>query len=258
MLQGNDYLTIGVSMIKIGIMADIHNNLIALNSMLNVFEHEECEEIICCGDMIGIGPFPEETIKKIKSIKNLRCVLGNHEIYLLNGITWPYPDQMDEDEAQHHLWEHGELSEGSKEFIQQLPHKLFLEREGFKIAVLHYCLDENNQYTNYTKNPSPDDCDSMFSEINADIIVYGHNHITAVVNSKKRIYINCGSLGCPHVYEGIAKGGILTIDKGIIKFRPISAEYDLQTVINKIDEIEYPASNVIKSIFYGIHNKINE
>ena len=60
---------------KIGIITDVHNNVIALNSMLAVFEEEGCDEIICCGDIIGIGPFPEETVQRIKSLPNIRCVL---------------------------------------------------------------------------------------------------------------------------------------------------------------------------------------
>ncbi|WP_243186686.1 metallophosphoesterase family protein [Clostridium intestinale] len=52
---------------KIGIITDVHNNVIALNSMLKLFEKNECDEIIYCGDIIGIGPFPEETVQGIKS-----------------------------------------------------------------------------------------------------------------------------------------------------------------------------------------------
>ena len=69
---------------KIGIITDVHNNVIALNSMLAVFEEEGCDEIICCGDIIGIGPFPEETVQRIKSLPNIRCVLRNHEKYLIH------------------------------------------------------------------------------------------------------------------------------------------------------------------------------
>ena len=69
---------------KIGIITDVHNNVIALNSYVAVFEEEGCDEIICCGDIIGIGPFPEETVQRIKSLPNIRCVLRNHEKYLIH------------------------------------------------------------------------------------------------------------------------------------------------------------------------------
>ena len=105
---------------KIGIITDVHNNVIALNSMLAVFEEEGCDEIICCGDIIGIGPFPEETVQRIKSLPNIRCVLGNHEKYLIHGIKKPYPSKMSEDEALHHKWEHSLLSYDSKKYIEEL------------------------------------------------------------------------------------------------------------------------------------------
>ena len=49
---------------KIGIITDVHNNVIALNSMLQLFEEKGCDDIICCGDIIGIGPFPEKQYKE--------------------------------------------------------------------------------------------------------------------------------------------------------------------------------------------------
>lgn len=64
---------------KIGVITDIHNNVVALEAMLNVFEKNGCTEMLCCGDIIGIGPYPEETVKKIMSLSNIKCVLGNHK-----------------------------------------------------------------------------------------------------------------------------------------------------------------------------------
>lgn len=50
---------------KIGIITDVHSNIIALNAVLNEFEKIEVDKIICCGDIIGIGPNPEETVQKL-------------------------------------------------------------------------------------------------------------------------------------------------------------------------------------------------
>lgn len=70
---------------KIGIITDVHNNIIALNAILQLFQEKKCDEILCCGDIIGIGPFPEETVQRIKSLANIKCVLGNHEKYLIRS-----------------------------------------------------------------------------------------------------------------------------------------------------------------------------
>lgn len=237
---------------KIGIITDVHNNVIALNSILRLFEEKECDEILCCGDIIGIGPFPEETVQRIKSLTNIKCVLGNHEKYLINGIKKPYPDGMDENEYLHHDWEHSLLSDDSKQYIKQLPYRLYLDRGNLKIAVVHYSISEDNRYINFKPNPDITDCKKMFSNIDADIILYGHDHRSSIVYGNDKIYINCGSLGCTSTNEGIAQGGILRIDNQKPNFQKVFAEYDLQRVLEEIDSVKYPAYQDIKKFFYGV------
>ena len=72
---------------KIGIITDIHSNINALNVVLNKFDKIKIDKIICCGDVIGIGPNPEETIQALIKRKDiLLAVRGNHEQYLLKGL----------------------------------------------------------------------------------------------------------------------------------------------------------------------------
>ncbi|MBE6049814.1 MAG: hypothetical protein E7214_03910 [Clostridium sp.] len=72
---------------KIGVITDIHNNIEALNAVLDKFFSLGIRKIICSGDIIGIGPRPEETVKKIMPLRDsIECVRGNHDNYLINGI----------------------------------------------------------------------------------------------------------------------------------------------------------------------------
>lgn len=41
---------------RVGVISDVHNNVVALNAVLEKFHTEGCEQVICCGDIIGIGP----------------------------------------------------------------------------------------------------------------------------------------------------------------------------------------------------------
>ena len=45
---------------KIGVMTDIHNNIEALNAVLDKFFSLGIRKIICSGDIIGIGPKPDK------------------------------------------------------------------------------------------------------------------------------------------------------------------------------------------------------
>mgnify|MGYP001025114291 CR=1 FL=1 len=51
-----------VNNMKLGVITDIHNNLTALRAVVEQLNQMECDKIICCGDIIGIGPYPEETV----------------------------------------------------------------------------------------------------------------------------------------------------------------------------------------------------
>ena len=228
---------------KIGIITDIHNNLIALESALNEIENS-CDFIICCGDIIGIGPYPDETVQRIMKIKNLIAVRGNHESYLLEGI--PNEEHMDIEEMKHHEWEHKQLSNSSIDFLKTLPYSRKFEIEGKKIVVTHYAMNDDNKYYSFRNN-----IEKMFSSIDADIIIYGHNHSKNICNSDK-LYINVGSLGCPANDRNIARYGVLEINDGKVNIETKELKYDSQTVINKINELNYPASNEIKKFFYGI------
>lgn len=232
---------------RIGIITDIHNNLIALESVLNEIE-KTCDCIICCGDIIGIGPYPEETVKRVMQIRNLIAVRGNHERYLIDGMPNEIPndEHMDFEEMKHHKWEHRQLSNSSIEFLKTLPYSRKFEIEGKKIVVTHYAMNDDNKYYSFKNN-----IEKLFSSVEADIIIYGHNHSKNICNTDK-LYINVGSLGCPANDRNIARYGILEITDGYVNIEAKELKYDSQTVINKINELNYPASDEIKKFFFGI------
>ena len=78
---------------RYGIITDIHNNVTALRAVMKQLEQRNCDRIICCGDMIGIGPDPEESVQEILRIPRLIAVRGNHESYLLEGMPTECPNE---------------------------------------------------------------------------------------------------------------------------------------------------------------------
>lgn len=238
---------------KLGIITDIHNNLTALKAVMKKLNQMKCDKIICCGDIIGIGPCPEETVQYVMQIPNLIAVRGNHEKYLLEGMPSEYPNEenMGYEEMKHHKWEHSLLSEKSIAFLKSLPYKTDFVLENKKISVLHYCMDHNGHYINFKTNPSENELKRMFQNIDSDIIIYGHNHSRNICKSDK-IYINVGSLGCPAQDKNIARGGIADIENGVVEIQPIDIKYDVNPIINRMDKLNYPDAANIKKYFYGI------
>ena len=240
---------------KIGIITDIHSNIQALKAVLNEFDRIKVDKIICCGDIIGIGINPEESVQELFKRKDmLISVQGNHEQYLLNGLPKNVHDnkrKMSKEEIENHIWNHNKLSEQSIKFLGEL--KLFenIEIEGKKILIVHYPQKNNGTYKKYIKNPTVLESKEMFKEYDADIFLFGHTHKYSINEIDNKLYINTGSLGCP-LNSNISKAGLLEIDNGKIKFKSINVEYNVEEIIEEIYRLKFPFYKEILKIFYGI------
>ena len=238
---------------KIGIITDIHSNIQALNAILNELDKQNVERIICCGDIIGIGINPEETVQTLLKRKEmLIAVRGNHEQYLLKGLPKEIHDdkrKMSEQEIENHKWNHSKLSDQSINFLRSLEISQNIELGGKLFYIVHYPQQANGTYKKHIKNPSAMDNVEMFKENDADIFLYGHTHTFSVNNIDNKWYINTGSLGCP-MDSNMARAGLLEINDREIKFNRINVEYNVKEVIDEINNLKFPFYEEILKIFY--------
>ncbi|NLG25259.1 MAG: metallophosphoesterase family protein, partial [Clostridiales bacterium] len=162
---------------RVGVITDVHNNAAALDVALGALRRAGCGRILCCGDIIGIGPRPEETVRRLARLPGLVAVRGNHERYLLEGMPDAVPNDqgMGRDEMEHHRWEHSRLSAQSISFLRALPCRADIELGGLRVAVMHYAMS-GGRYLDLAPQPGPDDCRRMFAEVDADVVLYGHDH----------------------------------------------------------------------------------
>ncbi|MGS0973169.1 MAG: metallophosphoesterase family protein [Candidatus Izemoplasmataceae bacterium] len=230
----------------IGVISDVHNNVVALNNILELFRERNCEMVICAGDVIGIGPNPEETINRLREVENLVVVEGNHEGYLNHGMD---KNKMGEDEFDYHKWEHKKLSSSSKKFINNLPIEKYFDVNGKTIYIVHYGLEKAG-YKGFKRNPSQLELDRLFKDVEADVVIFGHDHAPTEIKGRS-LYINPGSCGCPGRSKNIARCGILEITD-TIRYEQISLEYNVDEVLGKIEELNYPAKEEIKKFFFGL------
>ena len=231
---------------RLGIITDVHSNLVALDAMLQAFEIEKVDCICCAGDIIGIGPYPDEIVQRMMQILNLKCVLGNHELYFLNKNY----DFMREEEREFHKWEHAQLSSVSEQFIAALPKRLDFEVDGITISLLHYAYDE--EYLPMIQQPTFEQLELLFNGVDSQIVIYGHVHQGSVLHDHNRWFINTGSLGCPGKDKNIARGGILTIVDGSVSYDELVIPYAVEEVIKYMKDVNCPAQKTIQRIFYGI------
>lgn len=245
---------------KIGVITDIHSNIQALKCILKELDKIGVDKIICCGDIIGVGINPEETVQElIKRKDKIIAVRGNHEQYLLKGLPKKVHDnkrKMEKEEIENHKWNHSKLSKESIKYLNNLKISENLEIEGIKIHIVHYPQKNDGTYKKIIKNPTILENREMFEENNADIFLYGHTHITCINNIDNKWYINPGTLGCPK-NSNMAKAGLLEIKNGKITFDMINVKYNIKEIIKEIKNIKMPFYNEIIQIFYEISSNKN-
>ncbi|MDD3212433.1 MAG: metallophosphoesterase family protein [Eubacteriales bacterium] len=238
---------------RIGVISDIHSNIVALNAVLRALNAANCEQLICCGDIIGIGPRPEETVQRVMQIPNLTAIRGNHENYLLEGMPTRFPndEHMTYEEIVHHQWEHALLSPSSVGFLKGLPSRTDFSLCGLHIVAVHYAMDGLTRYIRCIPQPTLEDCRQLFSGIDADVVLYGHDHRASIHQDSQRLFANFGSLGCPALDGNVARAGILALGNGEATAEQILVPYDVDSVLADIDRLAYPASDKVKLFFYG-------
>ncbi len=112
-----------------GVFSDIHSNLEALNVVLELFSDFEVGGYICCGDLVGYGPDPEGCLERLRALKNLSIVCGNHDLAVLGRLDVEWFNPYARAAA---LWTRDQLSVDSRRFLENMTAKL--EHPEFTIA----------------------------------------------------------------------------------------------------------------------------
>ena len=71
---------------KIGIIADIHANLQALQTVLDALHAEPVDLIVCAGDLVCYGAQPNEVLNLVRSL-GIPSVMGNYD----DAVAWDRP-----------------------------------------------------------------------------------------------------------------------------------------------------------------------
>ncbi len=251
---------------KIALITDIHGNKYALESVLEDIKRQNVDEIICLGDTISIGPYSKECIDMLID-NNIKSVLGNHELYLLKGTD--IEPSIEGAEKEHYKWIKDNLTDKEINYIKNCP--LYYEinisyddpKFNKKFILCHYLINNEKDKQPFEKNHLKNDVKLFIKYFNNSITYFiGHLHRKFNYNDVDGIswgYIEeicqlpnieiVESVGCS--YDNNASYTTIEIGK-TMKYRNIKVEYDRESFINDIKNIEFPDKKNILKYFYGV------
>jgi len=152
---------------KILVMSDIHGNINALDAVLK--EAGKVERVWCLGDLVGYGPDPNECIKKIRSLKNCICLMGNHDSAVLGHMDM---EAFNRDARLSVEWNQRVIKPENLNFLKHLPEKhveghVTLAHGSPRNPVWEYILDWQVAMNN-------------FDYFDTDLCFVGHTHIPVI------------------------------------------------------------------------------
>ncbi|MDV0443614.1 CHAD domain-containing protein [Methanorbis rubei] len=157
---------------SIAFFADIHANLPALSAIIADAKSRGCETFIYAGDVIGFGPFPEQTMRTLASA-NANGVCGNaEEAILLAGKVKECPKEFDPRRFVLHKKTWKKLSPASRAELAGLPAEIRFLWENLRIVVVHH----PKSFENVCSETSDAQLEQLAAETDADVIICGHTH----------------------------------------------------------------------------------
>lgn len=183
---------------KIAIISDIHGNLEALTTVLNDIKRRNIKTIYCLGDIIAKGTHSKECIKLIK--ENCQVVIrGNcDEVFATEHNLENVPEIL----KTRVLWNQSKLNEKDRKYLLNLPYSYEFYMSGSLIRLFHSTPQKIDGFA-----ASLDSIDkkraqflpseNTISQKNADIVIYGHNHLQYLDRFYNKTLINVGSVGNP-------------------------------------------------------------
>jgi putative phosphoesterase len=225
---------------RVAIFSDIHSNLYALERVLESIERESVDLMLCGGDLVGYGPFPNEVINVVRERK-IPTLMGNYD----DGVGFnrddcgcAYRSRREAELGEISLkWTISKVTVENKSFLRTLLGNTYYSWSGMRILHVHGSPRRINEYL-YEDRPEKNLL-RMLEPLKIDLLVCGHTHIPYHRIVGKIHIVNTGSVGKPKDGDPRACYALLEIEDGLtVHFKRVP--YDIDGTIQAIKSVGLP------------------
>lgn len=219
---------------KIGVISDIHGNVTALKTVLEDIKKREIDTVVCLGDLVGYGPFPNEVIEIIRG-ESILAISGNYDIAVVfNDLKYIKDNDLNKKFAL--PWSVKEVSEENKKFLKRLPQNLTITDKGKVIQFVHGSTRVVNEYLLEESK----EAEEVMKDFEGDVLVCAHTHIPYVKKYGDKILVNDGSIGKPKIGRPNITYSILKIEDDEMDVESVELKYSYMEVIKAMIERGFP------------------
>lgn len=178
---------------RIGLIADIHGNLVALETVLAALDRESLDHLICLGDVAALGPEPGAVIARLRAL-GCPVAMGNTDAWLIA----PLPGSADGRDRAINDWCMAQLGDDDRAYVAGFPMVIDLPLDGGR--TLRCFHGSPRSYDDVIVPTTPDKTlAAMLGEGEATFLTGGHTHLQMLRRYGDAHLINPGSVGLPGV-----------------------------------------------------------
>lgn len=229
------------------VISDLHSNLEALEAVLEDSKGQY-DRIVCCGDLAGYGPNPNEVIDWARA--NLSAVIrGNHDRACagMEDLEWFNPVAQAASR-----WTIAQLTPENLDYLRNLP--------AGPLAIENFLLAHGSPLDEDEYLLSPIDARNVFGYMDTNLVFFGHTHLQCGfgwkggreyllpraadheswlrVGSDSAWLVNPGSVGQPR--DGDPRAGYALFDSTANEILLRRVPYDSERTRQKIEAAGLP------------------
>lgn len=223
---------------RIAIIADIHGNKVALDTVLqDLATQPAVDQIIIAGDLCLNGPCPRETLDTIQS---LQCpvIQGNVDTDVVNKTSKKGPKKQSVI-----AWTREQIGGEGIKYLASLPFShLVTNPSGTDLLVVH-ANPRNQEEAIFPTTP-----DSKIEYLCEDLprttgaLAFGHYHVAYMRRWKHLLLVDAGSCGLPRDKDPRASYAILSWYDNIWQAEHRRVKYDVKAVVRQLKQCGIPTA----------------
>jgi putative phosphoesterase len=221
--------------VRVGLIADLHGNLPALEAVLAELERDGVDELVCLGD-VAVGPQPAETLERVRGL-GCPVVLGNWDAWFVDGF--PRLDgELNEKLLAMGAWWAAQLSDDQRDYIRSFqPTREVSLGGGTSLLCFH---GSPRSYDDMILATTPDEeLEGMLGGAHETVLAGGHTHLPLLRRHRGCLFVNPGSVGLPFRHQPgpiriarWAEYGVVSGEGGSIAVELRRTAYDLAAFLD--------------------------
>jgi putative phosphoesterase len=185
---------------RIGLIADIHGNLTALESVLAHLERDGIDDLVCLGDVAALGPQPGAVIARLHDL-GCPCVLGNTDAWLIPDPPIAAEPATTAPVAGLTRWCEEQLTAADLALLRALPISTAIDLGHGRTLLAFHASPGSLDDVIAATTPAAE-LQTMLAGSVADVFAGGHTHVQLLRRVDQFHLVNPGSIGLPSVGPG--------------------------------------------------------